>query len=59
MPCPSRCTTCITISGASIRRCGLPLAMAAGVTDKLWSVGDIVSILEAWEMASVHAKEAR
>jgi hypothetical protein len=21
----------------------------AGVTDKLWSIGDIVAILEAWE----------
>jgi hypothetical protein len=26
-------------------------AMAAGVTDKLWTVGDIVSALEAWEAA--------
>jgi hypothetical protein len=34
-------------------------AMAAGVTGKLWSVGDIVSILEAWETAGVHAEEAR
>ena len=24
-------------------------AMAAGVTDKLWSVGDIVDMLETWE----------
>jgi hypothetical protein len=24
-------------------------AMAAGVTDRLWSVSDIVTILEAWE----------
>ncbi len=24
-------------------------AMAAGVTDRLWSVGDIVNVLEAWE----------
>jgi CRISPR-associated protein Cas1 len=23
--------------------------MAAGVTDRLWSVGDIVTVLEAWE----------
>jgi hypothetical protein len=24
-------------------------AMAAGVTDRLWSVADIVTVLEAWE----------
>jgi hypothetical protein len=24
-------------------------AMAAGVTDRLWEVGDIVAVLEAWE----------
>jgi hypothetical protein len=24
-------------------------AMAAGVTDKLWSIGDIVKLLEDWE----------
>jgi hypothetical protein len=26
-------------------------AMAAGVTDRLWSVSDIVTVLEAWEAA--------
>ena len=26
-------------------------AMAAGVTDKLWEIGDIVSVLEQWEFA--------
>jgi hypothetical protein len=26
-------------------------AMAAGVTGKLWSVGDIVTVLEEWEAA--------
>jgi hypothetical protein len=26
-------------------------AMAAGVTDKLWSIGDIVKVLEDWERA--------
>lgn len=24
-------------------------AMAAGVTDRLWEIGDIVNVLEAWE----------
>ena len=24
-------------------------AMAAGVTDKVWEIGDIVSVLERWE----------
>jgi hypothetical protein len=24
-------------------------AMAAGVTDKLWEIGDMVKVLEAWE----------
>jgi hypothetical protein len=24
-------------------------AIAAGVTDKLWEIGDVVAILEAWE----------
>jgi hypothetical protein len=26
--------------------------MAAGVTDKLWEVGDIVGMLEQWELAN-------
>ena len=26
-------------------------AMAAGVTDRLWEIGDIVDVLEAWEAA--------
>jgi hypothetical protein len=27
-------------------------AMAAGVTDKLWEVSDIVEMLEQWELAN-------
>jgi hypothetical protein len=27
-------------------------AMAAGVTDRLWSVGDIVKVLEDWESST-------
>lgn len=26
-------------------------AMAAGVTERLWEIGDIVQVLEAWEAA--------
>jgi len=26
--------------------------MAAGVTDKLWEIGDIVKVLEEWEAAN-------
>ena len=29
-----------------------PAAMAAGVTDKLWDVSDIVAMLEKWEAAN-------
>jgi hypothetical protein len=31
-------------------------AMAAGVTKRLWEIGDIVNVLEAWE-GSRHDKE--
>jgi hypothetical protein len=27
-------------------------AMAAGVTDKLWEIGDVVAMLEKWEAAT-------
>lgn len=33
------------------RRPLLAPAMAAGVTDRLWEMGDIVEVLEAWEAA--------
>ena len=26
-------------------------AMAAGVTDRLWEIGDVVKVLEDWEIA--------
>jgi hypothetical protein len=27
-------------------------ALAAGVTDKLWEIGDVVAMLEKWEAAN-------
>jgi hypothetical protein len=30
-------------------------AMAAGVTDRLWGIGDIVNVLEAWEAVGAEA----
>jgi hypothetical protein len=35
----------------SIKRCGPRRAMAARVTERLWEIGDIVNVLEAWEAA--------
>ena len=32
-------------------------AMAAGVTDKLWEIGDIVNVLERWEFARQEAND--
>jgi len=32
-------------------------AMAAGVTEKLWEIADIVKVLEDWEYASGHTKK--
>jgi hypothetical protein len=29
--------------------------MAAGITDKLWEIGDIVQVLEEWEAAQAAA----
>lgn len=40
---------CTTILFAPIRRFGPPPAMAANVTKRLWEIGDIVDVLEAWE----------
>jgi len=31
-------------------------AMAAGMTDKLWSIGDIVKVSEDWEDSQTNAK---
>ena len=33
-------------------------AMAAGVTDRLWEIGDIVKVLEDWEAAQPKGKSA-
>jgi hypothetical protein len=35
---------------ASIRRCGYA-GHAANVTKRLWEIGDIVDVLEAWEQS--------
>lgn len=29
--------------------------MAAGVTERLWDISDIVTVLEAWETADIRA----
>jgi IS1 family transposase len=34
-------------------------AMAAGVTDRLWEVGDMVNVLEAWEQAVIGEQRIR
>jgi hypothetical protein len=47
---PSRYLRCTTISLASIRRCGYA-GHAANVTKRLWEIGDIVDVLEAWEQS--------
>jgi hypothetical protein len=33
--------------------------MAVGVTDRLWSIGDIVDVLEAWEIEYANARSDR
>jgi len=30
-------------------------AMATGVTSRLWEIGDIVNVLEAWEATLAHS----
>ena len=47
-------TTCTTTFAAFTRRCTYP-TMAAGVTDKLWEIGDIVKVLEGKEKRDDHA----
>ena len=34
-----------------LRRFRVTPAMAAGVTGKLWEIGDVVKVLEDWEAA--------
>ena len=36
-----------------IHQAGQSPAMAAKVTERLWEIGDIVGVLEAWEVAQV------
>jgi hypothetical protein len=45
------------VAGAGLKSCliGLPVsqpAISVGVTKRLWEIGDIVDVLEAWEAAS-------
>jgi hypothetical protein len=41
------------LQGKTLSRCSLPPSftpsMAAGVTDKLWEMSDMVKVLEDWE----------
>jgi hypothetical protein len=48
---PLLSTSCITIWCASHQTLKVTLAMAAGVTDKLWEMSDMEKVLEAWEVA--------
>ena len=45
-----RITSCITIRIHKTLK--TTPAMAAGVTDRLWEVADMVDVLEAWEVSN-------
>jgi hypothetical protein len=48
MPALWRFMPCTTISSASIRRSKSRPEMAAGVTDRLWEMNDVVDVLDAF-----------
>jgi hypothetical protein len=50
----SRITSIMAVfqTGASIRRLRVTPAMAAGVTDKLWDISDVVTVLEKLQAAT-------
>jgi hypothetical protein len=39
-------TSCITTSEGCLRRCGVTLSMEAGVANHVWSVAEIVGLLD-------------
>jgi hypothetical protein len=41
-----------------IKRSELTLAMEAGVTDRLWSLEDVVEIVDEWEAAQTEKSNA-
>ena len=45
--------------GTAVQTLRMTPAMAAGVTKRLWEMGDIVDMLEAWEAAGVAAMRRR
>ena len=55
---PSRYITCITTSARIHKTLRVTPAMAAGVTDKVWDVKDIVAVLEVWERQQEYQKIA-
>jgi hypothetical protein len=47
-----RCISSITIFVRIHQTLKVTPAMAAGVTDRLWEMKDVVAMLEAWEAAN-------
>jgi hypothetical protein len=65
-PCGSGCA-CTCVGGVCTvielvvhvsARARLTPAMAAGVTDRLWEMADIVNMLEAWEARNARSEAA-